>query len=343
MRKKRLILHLGTPKTGTTSLQNALIGQEKPLTAQGICYLKIFRAAINHNRLIMQLSKGGKTAERVTTKLRRELDRIEEPVVLISTEIAYGLKPTLLLLDAIGESRLGAAEILIYVRRQDLLLEAMAKQKLKSGHYTGTLEKFISNRKRVGRYMSYISDVQRRFPKIPIICRPYDRKELAGGDIVSDFWQFVDLPSPPVLARSSGSTNATPCRELAIALSQQVFATPQHRRKVIETVQNTRPDLFKSKDVLSEDNRRALQEEFRDENRALGAYCGRDIEALFNDEVDFAAESNPIDTSEERETVFNLARETVRETAKRLHPNAVQERATDLRETRNSCTERTTD
>lgn len=60
MVQKRLILHLGAPKTRTTSLQNALIAHEAQLADLGVRYLTSYRAAINHNRLIMQLSKGGK-------------------------------------------------------------------------------------------------------------------------------------------------------------------------------------------------------------------------------------------------------------------------------------------
>jgi hypothetical protein len=325
MALKRLILHLGTPKTGTTSLQNTLVAEEEKLATLGVRYLKSYRAAINHNRLIMQLSKGGETAETITRKLRRELDQSEEPTILISTEIAYGLKATTLLLDSIGVKHLGTAEIMIYVRRQDLLLEAMAKQKLKSGHYKGSLEKFIAARKRVGKYMSYISDVQQRFPSLVITCRPYDQRELIGGDVIADFWQFLDLPYLPQQTPAGGSANMTPCRELAIALSLQEFVTPQHRRKVIVDIQRSRPDLFKSKDILDASARRAFQEEFREENKALGTFCGRDIEALFNDDVDYAAESNPIKNPEEREALFELAEDTVRETAQRLHPNPPQE------------------
>lgn len=192
---------------------------------------------------------------------------------MISTEIGYGVKAASLLLNAIGATHRNNAEVVIYVRRQDLLLEAMAKQKLKSGHYSGSLERFISARKRVGRYMSYISGVQHKFPGLPIICRPYDRRVLVFGDVVADFWQFLDLGYAPPPASSAGSANMIPCYELTIALSQQVFSTPQHRRKVIADIQNTRPDLFKSRDILDASARRALQEEFRDENKALGEYC----------------------------------------------------------------------
>ena len=332
MAQKRLILHLGTPKTGTTSLQNTLVAEEERLARLDVRYLKSYRAAINHNRLTMQLSKGGEVAKRIVRKLRQELDHSDEHTLLISTEIAYGLKPTSLLLEAIGAERLGTAEIMIYVRRQDLLLEAMAKQKLKSGHYKGSMEKFISARKHVGRYMSYISNVQRRFPGVPISCRPYDRKELVDGDIVADFWQFLDIRELPKTASTASSANKTPSRELAIALSRQEFATPQHRRKVIADIQNSHSELFKSKDILDASARRSFQEEFREENRVLGSFCGRDIEALFNDDVDYAAESNPVENPEEREALFKRALDTVRETAFRHHPNQQQEVKTDHRD-----------
>lgn len=323
MGAERVILHLGTPKTGTTSLQNMLVAEEKSLANDGIRYLRSNRASINHNRLMMKLSKGDTEARKATESLRRELDETPEPVHLLSTEIAYGPKPTRLLLDAIGEEHLKKAEIIIYFRRQDLLLEAMAKQKLKSGHYQGSLEDFIAARHRVGKYMSYVSKVQRRFPGMPITCRPYDRKELVEGDIVADFWQFLGLASVPQTVSDTGTANMTPCRELAIALSEQAFASPPHRRKVIADIQETHPELFKSKDILDSSARQALQEEFRNENRALSEFCGRDVEALFNDQVDFEAESRPVADPKERAILTKLAEDTVRDTAARLHPDTV--------------------
>lgn len=234
-----------------------------------------------------------------------------------------------MLLDALGPERLQSAELMIYVRRQDLLLEAMAKQKLKSGHYKGDLEKFISARKHVGNYMSYISNVRNRYPDLAITCRPYDKRELVDKDVIADFWQFLDLPEAPQPAPDTGSANMTPCRELAIALSQREFATPQHRRRVIADIQHTRPDMFKSRDILDESARRALLEEFREENRALGSFCGRDLEKLFNDDVDCAAESNPIENPAERDALIKAVENTVQEVAQRLHPNAPHKKAPD--------------
>ena len=324
MVQKRLILHLGTPKTGTTSLQNVLVAEEDRLSQQGIRYLKNFRAAINHNRLMMQLFKDDTVQQNVVRKLRRELDQSPESNQLISTEIAYGLRPTTRLLRAIGPERVLGAEIIIYVRRQDLLLEAMAKQKLKSGHYKGDLDTFIASRKGVGNYMSYIKNVQKRFPDVSVTCRPYDRSVLIDGDVIADFWQALGLQTRPDPTRIARSDNVTPCRELAIALSDHEFATPQHRRKVISAIQQAEPDLFRSKDILDADARRSVQEAFREENRALGEYCGYDIEALFNDNVDYMAESRRITDDRERAALYQRSKDVVEQTALRLHPETAQ-------------------
>ncbi|MEL6550239.1 MAG: hypothetical protein AAFQ54_08320 [Pseudomonadota bacterium] len=323
MSEKRLILHLGTPKTGTTSLQNVLVAEEDALAGAGLRYVKTCRAAINHNRLVMQLSKGGSTADRVTRRLHREIAGAQEPSILISTEIGYGIRPTQMLFTALGDWA-GSAEIIVYVRRQDLLLEAMAKQKLKSGHYRGSLEAFIATRRRGGNYMTYIREVQRRIPGVRITCRPYDRGTLLDGDVITDFWQFLGLGELPRAKGLSDPVNVTPCRELAIALSEQDFATPQHRRKVISAIQAARPDLFKSKDILTAQERRALQEGYREENRALGAFCCHDLEALFNDDVDYEAESRPIKDPAEREAVLQAAKAAVHDMAERLRPEAAE-------------------
>jgi hypothetical protein len=47
---KTILLHIGTGKTGTTSIQNALVGSRRALTP--VCYPRVFGEG-NHNRLLM--------------------------------------------------------------------------------------------------------------------------------------------------------------------------------------------------------------------------------------------------------------------------------------------------
>ncbi|WP_299349478.1 hypothetical protein [uncultured Shimia sp.] len=320
MTVERIILHVGTPKTGTTSLQTALVAQEEVLAKEGIRYLKSFRASVSHNRLIQMLNRGGEEAKKVRRKTLREIGQSEQSTILISTEIAYGIRPTKALMTLFEERYPGKAEIVFYVRRQDLFLEAMAKQKLKSGHYKGELDSFIAARKKNGFFMKYIKRVQKNFPGTKITCRPYDRRELLNGDIVADFMSFLGVDYQPEADEPKKSINVTPSKELAIALSLQEFASPYHRRSTISEIHQRVPSLFRSKDIMDATERKAFLEEFRQDNRALSQFSGYDVEGLFNDTVDFEKESNLITDATEQKDIMQLATDTVRDVAFELHP-----------------------
>ena len=322
MREKKIILHVGAPKTGTTSLQTVLCAQSESLTQAGIHYLKSMRASVSHNRLIMKISKDDEEARKAKRKVLHEIDANAGPTFLLSSEIAFGAKQTSQLLDVFTETYQNI-DIILYMRRQDLFLEAMAKQKLKSGHYKGTLEDFISKRANRGNYMSYINAVRKKYPHVTIECRPYDRRELINGDIIADFWSYLGLTYTPIAQSAPTSVNVTPCRELAEALGAHEFASPHHRRSVIGEIHAKLPHLFRSKDIMNAQQRQIFMEKFRLENRALSEFCGYDIEKLFNDSVDFEKESNHTSDATDRRELEKQSKDAVAAAAlHRLPQNA---------------------
>jgi len=135
----RFILHIGYPKTGTTSLQkflcehrSYLIKQHKilyPQTALDKASFSHFLipASIQINRLDITHS--------LVQQMLREIDDTEAKTVVLSSEfLIYPnlLKPFLTVLNSsVKTFPINSLEIVVYLRRQDLFLESTYKQDVK--------------------------------------------------------------------------------------------------------------------------------------------------------------------------------------------------------------------
>ena len=144
----RIILHLGTPKTGTTGLQQYLSQNSEDLASKGAHYLKSFRRGPSHNYLMRLLRKGGKKLF-IRNKLNAEIMSGEGGAAILSTETAYGVFGTTHVLKSLEPEVRKRVEILCYARRQDLFLEAMAKQKAKNALFRGELSSYCFDEKQL--------------------------------------------------------------------------------------------------------------------------------------------------------------------------------------------------
>lgn len=87
-----LYVHGGLVRTGTTSLQTALVAHEADLAATGILYPERWRlpGGVNHHRVIELLSSGD--PERARQGFRNDLEMLSSSAVLISSEsLSYKL------------------------------------------------------------------------------------------------------------------------------------------------------------------------------------------------------------------------------------------------------------
>ena len=81
---QRLVVHLGLHKTATTSLQEFLAANARPLLAGGASYPKLNRMRSDLTPLICSMAKGDRAA------LQRFVDKVRQPVLLLSDENILG-------------------------------------------------------------------------------------------------------------------------------------------------------------------------------------------------------------------------------------------------------------
>ncbi|MGO9243554.1 MAG: hypothetical protein ACLQDC_02140 [Verrucomicrobiia bacterium] len=226
-RIKRCILHIGTEKTGTTSLQMFLGTNRNALLQRGFfvpASLSPHAVVANHERLTvialdpaklgddLRVRAGLKTIEDVKEWRVRVEEDLSREIVALSHQPENS--PTLLLSNEHCHSRLVTREevhylrqfldrfadetrIIVYLRPQHEVAISLYDQALKVGyHDIDVLPDFIGRRSRwVGRlYFEYDKLLERwagEFGRDKITVRLYSKEHLEGNDVIQDFMSVI--------------------------------------------------------------------------------------------------------------------------------------------------------
>lgn len=214
---KKLVLHVGTPKTGSSTIQGFMRTNRKQLAKHGICYPvrgfnkpsisngrnghPIFYKTLQEAGYNQEVSKASaKYAEEGYQFLKEQAAGPCDTVVLSDESfwrLAACYPGSLEALKALGEQA-GFQEftIMVYLRRQDLFLESTWNQRVKNGSgYVTTYDEFrtgefaakVTDYNTVLKYFEYV------FGRESIIARIYDRALLVDGDSAADFMDVLGL------------------------------------------------------------------------------------------------------------------------------------------------------
>jgi len=191
---KRLIIHIGLAKTGSSSLQRFFQLNQDLLRAKGICYPTLGRGG-EKAHLPLFHSQANYLEERknpnnLFDRFKRELARMPEDC-LVSAE-ADRAKP-----DIWGERWADCGrkvEILVYLRRQDERLESLLNQKIKS--LVAPLEITLEEAVKLSQwdYEIMLRRWARVFGKDAVHVRIYNKQAwVSGNGIYEDAVQALGL------------------------------------------------------------------------------------------------------------------------------------------------------
>jgi len=226
----RLILHVGHPKTGTTTLQYALLTNRRRLARKGICYPAIEKE-YKHSLLIPHLLKTEKpdlcrrlkiSPEQLAERSRRAWSQIcastrdtATDLVIISAEGFWGRGSSQEIAWLCSSLREIADEIhlVAYLRSPDQLFLSRLNQKMrKMRKLPRVMEGYYRK--------SILSCASGKFDRISL--RVFDRSQLAKSDIVSDFIEtFVPELTEGIDRSKIRRTNESVSTE-AMALLQEL-------------------------------------------------------------------------------------------------------------------------
>ncbi|MCR4946538.1 MAG: hypothetical protein K5929_06315 [Lachnospiraceae bacterium] len=208
--KSTVYLHIGTPKTGSTSIQNFLYENRDLLSEKGLFYPDMgfdYRNIVHsvNGHFLMNLNPNNKKCEKGHTKTYDEgFEKLyemaeEHDKILLSEEKLWYWYRTDAPEGAFWielKEKLTAHDIdcriIVYLRRQDSFMQSLWSQRVKVGIRKDSLEEFLkeSYPNDYYRYLNALSDV---FGKDHMIVRSFERSRFKNGDLLEDFLEIFDM------------------------------------------------------------------------------------------------------------------------------------------------------
>ncbi len=239
----RIILHIGTHKTGTTSIQKFCAWNRLRLRAGGLWYpdydLIGKESHYAHHHLVnavagLPTSRGGRTeaaaffaairaqageSETVLISAEALWRHVTPPVALAQnefsaagTEKSYWSRRRNFVAQVADAAGLQDVEVVAVLRRQDDCAESMFKERVKGTSFADSFESYLERFSHRFRYFDQLSVWAEVFPKVEALV--YD--ELAGGgDLVRAFFRALHVPLEDELA---------PVAKLNVSMSNDLVA-----------------------------------------------------------------------------------------------------------------------
>lgn len=190
---RKLILHAGRHKTGTTTLQDFLYGNSEFLLQHNYNYPRYGLKGSGHHRIGAALTRANikslgvdvvKALDDHRTNLHQVLDTHSSDLI-ISSEAFQNCDPRVVK-DFFSDFD---TEVVIYLREEMGYLISSYAQKVQASRYTGSIEEYFESTFK-DNYGRFVSGWDREFgDKLQL--RVYERGELVGRDIVLDFMSGV--------------------------------------------------------------------------------------------------------------------------------------------------------
>jgi hypothetical protein len=290
-------LHIGSPKTGTTSLQQFLqVNEDRLRNEAGLNYMQAGRSHVAHNEIAANARIG--TTGPLFDAILAEADAQPDAQHVLSSEMLFNPHVARKLTAAIPAAMRGRTRLICYLRRQDAYLEALYKQFLKNGRIPPDRDAFLAKAPKLIRYWDVIDGYGQVLGPENVVLRPFSPTQLAGGDMVQDFTDQLGLDLPEDLDRDEGFANKTFSAEMSEALAIMGEVTEFRTRQVIrELIALQHPGTLRSRDVFSGAQRRQLMQDMAPETEKLvKTYLPDDAAFFAYDDIDTSEES----ASEER-------------------------------------------
>jgi len=283
---RKLILHIGSQKTGSTTLQRTLYANQSHLLEQGwslFCSTPAGKSTSrgNVNKWINDRVAGGS----VRRGFAEQLNKLNGDVIASSEGFSW--LSTHQAVDELGSELkrfFDQVRVFVYIKRQDLMVISHYQQGSKKSpayrfYASGNraLPPYRPAYQNLLNYNQRLSSWAEIFGETNLFIRVCDRQTLEGGDVVDDF-SFVSglqLPDRIPWRNVSNGFEKTKVGHLMTSLD-----IPQHMRRHIESgLDNT------GKLKPSATQARQFYDHFREGNKSLNArFRVTEHEYLFNDD-----------------------------------------------------------
>lgn len=310
---KTLYVHIGTPKTGTTAIQNFCIVNRKILQKNGFCfpalkYRYIGKPGFKNGMFLTSRvydPQNGRQPEEEKRRFEEGLSRIEALFqkydnVILSDEgiwyhVRHGRESLWEELKEAGDRAGYTVKVIVYLRRQDHLLVSSYNQKIKRRGFMKT-NNTLTWKEYSDKYNKHINPDYYKTLKCAadvlgrenIIARRYDRKHLKGGDSREDFLDVLGLSLTPdyvmddVINNTRLSLNQCEIKRIINDLPGTTLWEDRYIQEILLQFSNLSENDYPCS-VWSKSDAMGFMEKFREDNdKAAEEFIG-DGKPLFED------------------------------------------------------------
>ncbi len=332
MRDRRLLLHIGSPKTGTTTLQATLKKNRERLLEQGV-FVPAVLGDMSHIRLTAyaQPDDSFTTRPRVVAGITNSDEliafrrKLETDFADVLAGAGAGAALTIITSESLGSNlrtpddiarvksflapHFSEIQLLFYVRRQDLRAVSDFDQSIKAGN---PRNRFFNTG------FAYEYDKMYRmwaevFAGYPFQIKVFEPGRLQGGDIVQDFLEFAGIDPASLAKIERRNTSLSAQAQLSMravvqgARANDIALTMRDRRLLMDRLRGWFPGTPLRP---ARKEAEAFLHRYDASNAALFEAAG--IEG-FNDDFSMYPEAAP--------SLDKLERQSVRELRQMVTPN----------------------
>lgn len=207
---KKLFLHIGMGKTGTTALQEFFWENRATLERNDICYPVFGAVAGAHHMLSPNVPPFLKDVWdfKTVAEWAPKLMKAGQSRILLSSELMAWAEEDIAIDFCRAVKELFETKVVIYLRRQDSIIMATFNQQIKAGHQKRELKQILEHQISRFDYQKILSPWVSIFGRDNIIVRPYERQQFYRGDIRWDFLhQVFGLEKSDSLRLSNDNSN----------------------------------------------------------------------------------------------------------------------------------------
>lgn len=352
---KTLYLHIGTTKTGTTSIQKFCLQNQLLLQKKNYCFPdSIYRYENKENATfrykgihrnghflvgsVWDADGGHDTAEE--ERLYNEgmanvaaLFQTYDNVILSDEGIwymsSYGKRDLWDKLQTHAKEHHYQIKIIVYLRRQDDFFISNWNQAVKENHMTDSIEKNLEEtmKTRIKRYAygEKLDSISQIFGKEHIIVRRFEPQAFYNGNIYADFLHCLGLELTEEYKPLESATNNTSLEGNTLEIMRILNTVPeldsQTRLLYLESLRAITKISDCKCSMLSYDERKALMSRFEEGNRHVAETYIHDGKPLFDTDTATLPKWQPVNPYMHEDLIrfFTLDNHSLYETIDTLH------------------------
>lgn len=282
-----LFIHIGVPKSGSTSIQRVFSTHRDELQGRGLLYPAAGLRGYGHHDFPFLLNGGypewakpqDATLADLSEALRTECDAFDGDILISSENFYLFPQPEALArwAEAYGISNGRQVKIVVYLRRQDELLLSWYNQLVKAQGFAGTFEEALEDARWLGDYATQLQRWSSVFGESALMVRSYHDEFQVDGDLIKDFFRAVslspsDVPAVDALRFTNISLNRD-ILEFQRIINRLPLSSVEKRNFHHELMELTSaaPNFFSSAPLLSTQNCEQLLSDFHASNQQVSA------------------------------------------------------------------------